>query len=112
MTSRQSLSPTRRLQLFERHSGRCHICDMKIQVGQKWEVEHVIALTIGGADDESNMRPAHKACHAVKTKVDVAAGAKCQRVKAKHYGIKKRGGFPAGRQSKFKRRIDGTVVLR
>lgn len=106
MTSRRSLSRMRRLAVFEAHGECCHICEQRI-VGKGWDVEHIIPLALGGADDESNWAPAHKACHAPKTAEDVAAIARAKRRKANHIGIKKRGW-----QSKWKRKVDGTVELR
>jgi 5-methylcytosine-specific restriction protein A len=72
---------------FLEHKGICHICGEKIDgVREKWEREHVIPLSMGGADDESNMRPAHKDCHKGKTDQDKANLAKAKRREAKHIG--------------------------
>lgn len=106
--SRRSLSPTKRLALFEKAGGRCHICEQRIQTGERWEVEHRIPFAMGGADDETNLSPAHVACHATKTAVDVPDIARAKRRKAKHIGIKKRSQW----QSKWRKKLDGTVVLR
>ncbi len=94
MTTRRSLSPLQRLKVFEAAKGVCHLCQQRIQVGQKWDVEHVRPLALGGADDDSNMRPAHRACHATKTKTDAASWSKAKRIKAKLYGGKKPSRFP------------------
>ncbi len=92
MTTRRPLSRMRKLALFEKVGGICHICGLKIQ--GKWEVEHVIPLALGGADEERNMAPAHQHCHAPKTAADVASIAKAKRQKANHIGIKKPSSFP------------------
>jgi 5-methylcytosine-specific restriction protein A len=92
MTARRPLSPMRKLRLFEDAGGICHICDLKIS--GKWDVEHKIPLALGGLDDETNMAPAHRACHAPKTAEDVANIARAKRRKAKHLGIRKRSSFP------------------
>lgn len=110
--NRRSLSPTKRLAVFERHGGRCHICDQKIRVGETWEVEHVIPLALGGADDPSNMAPAHKDCHASKSVEDVGRIAKAKRQRIGHLGIRKRSPFACSRDSKWKKKLDGSVVLR
>jgi len=94
MTARRSLSPMQRLKIFEAAKGVCHLCEQRMQVGQAWEVEHVRPLALGGSDDEANMRPAHKVCHATKTKADAASWSKAKRMKAKHLGIKGRSSFP------------------
>ena len=94
MTERRSLSPMKRLAVFERGSGLCHICKTRITTGQKWDVEHIVPLALGGPDNEHNMVPAHKHCHATKTATDVADIARAKRRKAKHLGIKQRSSFP------------------
>jgi 5-methylcytosine-specific restriction enzyme A len=103
----------RRLKLFEASGGLCYLCGCKIQPAQKWDVEHPIPLALGGADDESNMAPAHKACHAPKTAIDVARIAKAKRMKIKHMGgSSSRNPLPCGRSSKWRKKISGEVVLR
>ena len=108
MLKRKHLSPLRRLALFERHAGLCHICEQRILAGQLWDVEHVIPFALGGADDESNMRPAHRSCHAPKSVNDVRRIAKAKRMAAKHVGIRKQNKW----QTKFKKKVNGEVVLR
>lgn len=107
MTSRRSLSTTRKLRIFEAAGGLCHICGTKI-FGKGWDAEHVIPLALGGADDDRNLRPAHKACHGDKTKIDNASWSKAKRMRAKHYSIR----GPSGFRSKYRKKMDGTVVLR
>jgi 5-methylcytosine-specific restriction protein A len=87
MTARRPLSTTKRVKLFEAAGGICHICGGKIY-GKGWDVEHVIPLALGGADDASNMRPAHKDCHGTKTKADNASWSKAKRMKARDIGIR------------------------
>lgn len=99
--SRKSLSPLQRLKVFEAASGRCHICGARIQLNQPWDVEHVIPLALMGADDPSNMSPAHKACHAAKTAIDFASIAKAKRMKARHLGIRKAPSFQKPPGMKF-----------
>jgi 5-methylcytosine-specific restriction protein A len=108
MTARRSLSPLQRLKVFEAAGGRCHLCDQRIQVGQPWEIEHVRPLALLGEDDAANMRPAHKSCHAAKTKADAASWSKAKRCAAKHLGIRK----PPAFRSKWKRKMSGETVLR
>lgn len=108
MTNRRKLSVMRRLKVFEDAGGTCHICELKVRSGEGWDVEHVIPLALGGEDTAANMRPAHKDCHADKTKADAASWSKAKRVKAKSLGIRK-AGWP---KSKWKRKISGETVLR
>lgn len=110
-TKRGSMSTMRRLRIFEAHGGRCCLCAGKIDgVRQKWTIEHLIALGLGGKDDDENCAPAHDTCRRGKDKLDVAAIAKAKRIKAKHLGIPK----PKSSLShpRFKRCMDGTVVDR
>ena len=111
MAERRSLSTARKVAIFVAAKGICHLCGGYIH-GKPWDVEHVIPLAMGGADDETNMRPAHKACHAPKTAEDVADIARAKRREAKHLGIKKRSAWHGGRHSKLKRKVSGEVVLR
>ena len=108
MTTRRKISPLQRLKVFEAAGGRCHLCEQRIQVGDKRDVEHVRPLALGGADDATNMRPAHKDCHATKTKADAASWSKAKRMKAKLHGIKKPSSFrkPPPGYNAWTRRIE------
>ena len=94
-TPRKPMSQMRRLRIWEAHKGVCILCKRKIDgVREPWIIEHVRALVLGGADSDENCGPAHEDCRRVKDKVDVAAGAKAKRMKARHIGIKKPSRFP------------------
>lgn len=112
--SADSPVPSRvRLRVFERAGGICHISGRKIGPGDKWEIDHVIALVNGGENRESNLAPALTEAHRAKTREDVAQKAKDRRVRSKHLGIHKpRQTLPGSRGGKWKRKIDGTVVPR
>lgn len=112
--ARKSWTPARRLRLFEAHEGICHICHEKIDgTREAWDVEHIIPIAMGGEDDESNAAPAHVRCHTGKTSKDRKQIAKANRVRAKHQGAyRSRSTIPGSKSSKFKRKIDGSVVLR
>lgn len=113
MTPRRHMSATRRARVFESAGGLCHLCGQRIQAGQTWEVEHVRALGLLGTDDDSNLAPAHKSCHAPKTADDVARMAKAFRQRVRHIGARQsRNPMPGSKGSKWKKRMDGTVVLR
>ena len=116
-TKRKRLSPRQRLAIWERDKGVCALCHHPINgVKEKWIVEHMIALELGGLDDEGNMAVVHKLCADEKTNGksgDHAMAAKAKRVKRAHICIKKtKSPLPGGRGSKFKRKMDGTVVRR
>lgn len=78
--------------IFERDN-RCHLCSQPIQVGQRWDLDHVQALINGGENRESNLRPAHVKCHKEKTARDVAEKAKVAKIRMRHNGSAR----PAGK---------------
>jgi 5-methylcytosine-specific restriction protein A len=113
--TRQRLSTRQRVDLFHRHGGACHMCGGEIYAGQEWDVSHAIPLELGGADDASNMAPAHRKCHRAHTAaVDVPAISRAKRREAAFIGAKapSRNPLPGGRRSALKRKMNGQVVLR
>lgn len=112
--TRRSWTSKRRLALFEAHKGRCHICGEPIDgTRERWDVEHVIPLAIGGDDDEGNCAPAHERCHKSKTSTDRKNIAKSDRVRARHFGAARaKAIIPGSRGGKYKKLIGGGVVLR
>ena len=102
--------PRVRLRVFEKFGGVCQLSGRKIRPGDKWELDHTKALINGGENRESNLQPVLKEPHKVKTAQDVAQKAKVDRVRKKHLGIYE--GKTLMQKSKYKRKIDGTVVLR
>lgn len=75
-----------RARLFTLHDGRCHICQHKIAVGEKWELEHIIPYELTHDESDDNVKPAHVHCHKIKTAKDVSGIRKAQRIAAKHIG--------------------------
>lgn len=106
----QKVPPRVRQRVFDRHNGICHLTGRKIQPGERWELEHVHALILGGQHRESNMAPALAAAHKVKTATEMKVKSKIARVRKKHIGIAK----PKSSLShpNLKRLMDGTVVDR
>jgi len=116
MSERKKLSRLARVRIFDNAQGTCCLCYTKINaaLGDKWIVEHIKPLWLGGADDERNMGPAHEGCARKKTSAEAPVKAKSDRVRAKHLGIKKtshhRWGY--GKDDPFKKKIGGEVVRR
>lgn len=88
----------------------CHLCSLPIDPArEKWDAEHVIPFANGGTE----IRPAHTACHKPKTARDASEIAKGKRIRDYHFGIKRRGSsFPGNRNSKWKKKLNGTVERR
>jgi len=91
MTKRRKLSRLQRTGVFDRADGVCCLCKLPIQAarGERWILEHIKPLWLGGADDESNMGPAHERCAIDKTAKEAPVKAKGDRIRARHLGIKK-----------------------
>lgn len=103
----QRVPPHVRARVFDRHGGICHISGRKIMAGERWELEHVKALILGGEHRELNLAPALVAPHRVKSAGEVALKAKIARTRQKHLGIKSGPGFR--RHATHYRGIDGVV---
>lgn len=109
-TDDQKVPPRVRLRIFEREGGICHLTGQKIQPGDEWDLEHKVALILGGQHRETNLFPALREPHRRKTAMEMKVKSKIARVKKKHLGIAKpKSSLSAGR---FKRLMDGTVVDR
>lgn len=96
---------------LKRAAGKCEQCDATF--GVKFHFDHIIPDGLGGEPTIENCQCICHQCHNEKTrKHDVPLIAKAKRVSDKHNGIKKRSSFACSRDSKWKKRVDGTVVLR
>ena len=111
---RRRISTRERVDIFNRNGGVCHLCNLRIDAGQEWDVSHDTPLELGGDDEGDNLKPAHRRCHRHHTAtVDVPVIRKAQRKEARHLGAKQsRNPLPFGRNSKLKRKLDGSVVKR
>lgn len=110
---RRRLSNRDRVKIFEAAGGKCHLCGRKIQVGEPWDADHDDPLWLGGADDLTNIKPAHERCHLQKSRADNGKRAKSDRVKAKHTGAyRPKITLPGSRRSPWKRKMNGEVVRR
>lgn len=96
--------PRVKLRVFNAYGGVCYLSGRKIMPGERWEVEHKLALSLGGENRESNLAPALAAPHKVKTASDMKQKAKNDRVRKKHLGIRK------PRTLRRWRRFNGDIV--
>ncbi len=102
-----------KLRVFKAHDGVCHLSGIKIRPGDDWQLDHVEALINGGRNCETNLAPALTQAHKEKTRDDVRLKAKSARVRSKHLGLhESRSPLPGGKKSKWKKKLDGTVVRR
>jgi 5-methylcytosine-specific restriction protein A len=101
-----------RMRVYEARGGKCACCGVPI-AGKPWEIDHSIPLIHGGKNRESNLQPLLTEHHRIKTHADVQTKARTARIKAAHLGVKAKGRpMPGSKASKFKRKINGQVVLR
>ena len=111
-TKRGNLSARRKLTIWEREKGFCMLCGIKLITGG-FIYEHVRALELGGTDTDDNIRLTCKPCATEKTKIDHSTAAKANRAKASVLGLKQsKTPLPFGKGSKWKKKLDGTVVPR
>ncbi len=102
-----------RLRVFARDNGHCRICTRKIASGDRWVTDHAQAIINGGENREKNLQTICDWCdRKVKTPADVAEKAKTARIRAKHLGIKPKSRFACSKDSKFRKKLNGEVVLR
>lgn len=76
---RPKFSRSKRAAIFLAHGGRCGICKLKIH-GDDYDIEHRIPRAISANDDDGNLYPVHRGCHAAKTSGDRKDIAKVQRL--------------------------------
>jgi len=112
---RRRISTRERVDIFHRNDGKCHLCGLRIDAGQAWEVSHDTPLQMGGADEGGNLKPAHAKCHRIHTaSVDLPQIAKAKRREAAFRGAKapSRNPLPAGKKSPWRKKLNGQVVPR
>lgn len=82
--NRGSMTAQRIARIFAANNGCCHICGRKLRPGDDYEIDHKIALSRGGTDDDDNLAPACDWCHESKTSDDITQAAKGKRVATRH----------------------------
>ena len=83
-----AIPPRVKLRVWERQDGRCALTGKKIMPGDRWEVDHIVALINGGENREGNLQVVLATAHKVKTRADVADKAKVNRLRLAHLGMK------------------------
>lgn len=80
--------PRVRARVFMRCEGKCHRCGRKIGPADKWTLEHLIALILGGKNREDNLGCTCAWCLPDKNAEDQAAKSKVADIRNRHLGIK------------------------
>ena len=112
-TDDAAISPSAKLRIVERQRDRCILCTREFSAKLRPEFDHEIPLALGGEHRERNLRALCGDCHGTKTKADANAIGRARRIAKDRLGIKaQKKPFPGGKGSKWKRKMDGTVVLR
>lgn len=55
-------NPHVRLRVYDLHNGICGICNKHVNRAEM-HLDHVIPISAGGPDEESNLQPAHPSCN-------------------------------------------------
>lgn len=76
-----------RLRVLIAYDRKCYLSGRPIAIGAAWELEHKVALILGGEHRENNLAPALGEPHKRKTAVEVAIKSKIADVAKKAYGI-------------------------
>lgn len=93
-TPESKVPPRVRDRILEREGNRCHLSGRVIARGEPWDLDHKQALSNGGEHRESNLFPALRDKHRVKTAADVAEKAKVYAVRSKNNGARVRQPWP------------------
>lgn len=70
MSSRRRLTPTDRRSVYNLTGGRCAYCGQELAF-RDMQVDHVVPLHLGGADEAFNMFPACRSCNHYKRGMDL-----------------------------------------
>jgi len=95
---------------YRRSGGHCECCGVPLATGNI-HYDHRIANALTGEPSLENCQCLCRACHAAKTRLDVAHIAKAKRRERRHIGIKRKPSrpLPGTRASGIRKRMDGTV---
>lgn len=87
-TPRRAMTPARRRRVAGRQHGLCG-CGCGARLADDFEVDHALALWLGGSEEDTNLVALTKACHSRKTKVDAAKIFKVKRLQARESGTRR-----------------------
>lgn len=81
-TPRKAMTAARRFRILAKSDGHCAYPECAETHGL--EIDHMIALALGGKDDDSNLTALCGPHHAQKTRLDIKLIAKAKRIEIKH----------------------------
>lgn len=79
IVARRSFTAAQRKTVFDRQNGLCAASGAPL-TGDRWQIDHIIPLALGGTHETSNWEGLSFAAHAKKTARDIAAIAKAKRL--------------------------------
>lgn len=102
------------LRLYARQNGLCACGCGRVMNFERdvIDCDHIVPLIDGGENRESNLQLMLQEHHRTKTKGENIARGEERRHKAKAFSSLRKPSFATNRNGKFKKRMDGTVVLR
>jgi CRISPR/Cas system Type II protein with McrA/HNH and RuvC-like nuclease domain len=102
------------LRLYSKQDGKCACgCGMVMNLERdEIDVDHVVPLIDGGENVESNLQLLLREHHRTKTKAEATARSYERQHKAKAFRHMDKPSFQTNRTGKFKKRMNGEVVLR
>ncbi len=114
MTRRAEFTTTTKHAAWKRDDGRCVRCFKKLGPGDAIEYDHRIRCEIKPDNSLANCDTLCGPCHGIKThQEDAPAAAKSRSVRAAYAGFKKpTHAMDGSKASRWKKRLDGTVVER
>src|SRR5579875_3923227 len=88
-TERKAMTPARRARILKRQGPVCARADCEAP----WtEIDHIVPLALGGADEDHNCEGLCADHHRQKTSTDLGLIAKAKRRERNHLGLKPRNG--------------------
>ncbi len=111
--SRQEFPIKVRKAAYDRAAGICE-CGCGVPFGkERVEYDHVIPARLGGDNSLENCKALRLSCHKAKTRSDLKSISKVRRAEKQQRGFEARKAvIPGSKKSRFKKRVDGTVVDR
>jgi 5-methylcytosine-specific restriction protein A len=111
--ARREFSTKIRIAAMGRCKGYCENCGAFLRTG-RFAFDHVNPDGLTGEPTLENCMVLCNPCHDDKTRLDTHVIAKAKRREALHLGVKKptRNPLPGSKASKYKKKMDGSVVLR